>query len=506
MPGKGKGSGKESGQITRHINHYRFPIDADDRPHVTDFGLARRIAPRPGLTRSGAIVGTPSYMAPEQAAGRRGELTEVVDVYSLGTGIRRNGVPGLPSEAERKGDMMSWRLIPLLLLASGLIALARADDPGVIATMDAIRFGPPKGKGEAELVEGKLGKAVRFRWDPGARSAFFTSNLQGNPDWDRAAGFSFWIKGDGPTGFGGLQFIYDDDYAIRYDLAFPVQGTEWTKETVAWGDLIPVLPGPRALPLGGPGGNPPSKLSGLWFGKWWYWGDYPALAFAVDDIRLEPTVDRDKAEHKPDGPPLGRVLAKLRAGQPVTVVTMGDSLTDKRHWSNREVGWVDLLRDRLKAIGGSEVTVVNPAIGGTQLRQNLVLIPRWLDQTPEPDLVTVFFGGNDWDAGIRGEEFRRACDDAVDRIRRATGGKADVLILTANPSAVRWSETGELAEACRAAAGDRSAGLADTEAAFHAAGKLDRAPLFVDDRVHLSRLGHEVVARTVARAIEAAGR
>ena len=109
------------------------------------------------------------------------------------------------------------------------------------------------------------------------------------------------------------------------------------------------------------------------------------------------------------------------------------------------------------------MTIVNPAIGGTQLRQNLVLIPRWLDVAPEPDLVTIFFGGNDWDAGMRGEEFRRGCDDAVDRIRRATKGKADVLILTTNPAASRWTEATELAEACRLAARDRNAGLADTE-------------------------------------------
>ena len=89
----------------------------------------------------------------------------------------------------------------------------------------------------------------------------------------------------------------------------------------------------------------------------------------------------------------------------MTIVKMGDSLTDKRHWANREVGWVDLLRDRLKAKYGAEASIVNPAIGGTQLRQNLVLMPVWLDRSPEPDLVTVFFGGNDWDAGMRGEEF-----------------------------------------------------------------------------------------------------
>ncbi len=120
---------------------------------------------------------------------------------------------------------------------------------------------------------------------------------------------------------------------------------------------------------------------------------------------------------------------------------MGDSLTDKRHWANREVAWVDLLRDALKREFGALVTIVNPAIGGTQLRQNVILIPRWLASAPEPDLVILFFGGNDWDAGMRGEEFYAAYVDAVDRVRQATNGRSDVLIVTTNPSAARWARS-----------------------------------------------------------------
>jgi lysophospholipase L1-like esterase len=397
-------------------------------------------------------------------------------------------------------------LVQSLLIASLVLATAHAEDDGIVATMDDLQFRPPMEKGRAELVPGKIRQAIRFHFDKDARSAFFTSNIHGTPEWDRAAGFSFWVKGDGIDGFGGLQFIYDDDYAVRYDLAFPVKGTGWTKVNVAWQDLVPVLPGPKAKPLGMPGGNMPSKLSGLWFGKWWYWGEYPALTFDVDDIRLETTIERDKGEHRPDGLALGRILAKVKAGKPVTIVTMGDSLTDVRHWANRQIAWPSLLRDRLKERYGSDVTIVNPAIGGTELRQNLVLIPRWLDGMPEPDLVLFFFGGNDWDAGMRGEEFERACLEAVDRIRQATKGRTDVLIVTTNPAALRWETTAELAEACRRAARKRNAGLADTEKAFVVAGRDDRDWLFVDDRVHLSRAGHEVVAKTVLEAIESAGR
>ncbi len=398
------------------------------------------------------------------------------------------------------------RPVVAVLIALAALGAARAADGPVLDTMDTLRFQPPRQKGRAELVEGKFGKALRFSVDEGAPGAFFTSNLRGTPAWDEAAGLSFWVRGDGSDHFGGIELIYDDDYAVRYDCAFPLKNKEWTKVALAWRDFVPVLPGPKSKPLDPHTGNRPSKVTGLWFGKWWYWGDYPAVSFAIDDLRLEPAIDLDQSDYRPEGAPLKRVLAKLHAGKPVTIVTMGDSLTDYRHWANRQIAWPKLLQKQLEEKYKSKVSIVNPAIGGTQLRTNLVLIPRWQAQAPEPDLVTLCFGGNDWDAGMRGEQFRESYRDAVDRIRRATRGKADVLILTTVPSAARWDTTAELAEACRRAAHDRNAGLADADRAFRAAGKDDKDRLYVVDRTHLSPAGHALLAKTVQEAIEAAGR
>jgi serine/threonine-protein kinase len=68
----------------RDLKPANILVDAAGRPFVTDFGLAKRVEEDVALTRSGTIVGTPSYMAPEQAEGSGKKLSAASDVYSLG--------------------------------------------------------------------------------------------------------------------------------------------------------------------------------------------------------------------------------------------------------------------------------------------------------------------------------------------------------------------------------------------------------------------------------------
>jgi lysophospholipase L1-like esterase len=393
------------------------------------------------------------------------------------------------------------KALPLRFVSLALVVASSAfAQEAVIDSMDAATFKFTKETGRIELVDGKNGKALQFSFPEPSTSVFAARNAKPTPHWDKAAGFSFWVKGDGASHFGGLQLIWNNDFAARYDCAFPID-KEWRKITVAWRDLVPVLPVAQALPLGVQGGNAPSKFSQIWFGKWWYWRDVAAQTYAVDDMRLEANIPLDTTDYRPKGAPLDRVMAKLKAHQPVTIVTMGDSLTDTRHWTNRQTNWPAMLQAKLKERFGSEVTIVNPAIGGTQLRQNLILMPLWLNKAPEPDLVTVCFGYNDWDAGMRGPLFRETHKDAAERIRRATHGKADVLLMTPARALTRWSEMAELGQATRDAAKAENAGLADLEAGFEAAGATDRARLFATDKVHLSADGQAVVANAVLDAL-----
>ena len=100
------------GILHRDLKPSNILVDHDDVPYITDFGLAKRIPTEADpsepdtLTGSGAILGTPSYMAPEQAAGQRGRVEERSDIYSLGAILYALITSQAPFRADSPVDTM----------------------------------------------------------------------------------------------------------------------------------------------------------------------------------------------------------------------------------------------------------------------------------------------------------------------------------------------------------------------------------------------------------------
>src|SRR5207237_144795 len=105
---RGVHAAHQKGIVHRDLKPANVLMTADGVPKITDFGIARRLDDPADKTRTGLVIGTPAYMAPEQAEGRQG-VGPAADGWAVGP---------------------RWRwLLPAAVVACGLLAVVVATRP-----------------------------------------------------------------------------------------------------------------------------------------------------------------------------------------------------------------------------------------------------------------------------------------------------------------------------------------------------------------------------------------
>jgi eukaryotic-like serine/threonine-protein kinase len=147
------------GTLHRDLKPSNIMIDRNDRVRITDFGLAKRIEDNSDLTLTGQILGTPSYMPPEQALGKRSLIAAASDIYSMGAVLYELLAGRAPFRGESPADTLK-QVETLDPVSPRQLNPAAPADLETIC-LKCLEKEPHKRYGTAQLLADDLGRFLR---------------------------------------------------------------------------------------------------------------------------------------------------------------------------------------------------------------------------------------------------------------------------------------------------------------------------------------------------------
>ncbi len=339
------------------------------------------------------------------------------------------------------------------------------------------------------------------------------AHKQIKPDvrWDYFDGLSFWVKGDGSANWGNIR-LQMGDYTKAFVGSFPLADTNWHEVRLAWGDFTSFCPGMGEL---GPYGQfKPSQVDLVAFGNSWNFTprhQTPGVSFDIDDLKLIRGVKASRPRVAIEQfQPVSAVIAKLKAGQKVTILALGDSLTWGTGVGGNDKSYPAIVTKMLKEkYPTAQIVYENRSMGGSCTAKHRQWLKRDIVNV-QPDLIITMFGYNELPSGNdpdvlqwSGRAYAHNLAWYLEEVAGATSTKPACIVLSPMPGRdVNWNALDPLAQGVRdLCAANPNITVADANAYFKAMGKENYAKL-MGDEAHPNAKGHQKMAELVIKAID----